>query len=107
MATATTREFRVSLPPQMGKWVSAKVESGAYGSADDLIREALRALQQREQDKALDLEVVRAKIASGLAQARRGGLPGGGQGFGAMLGTLQTKKGRKPRKMAPRRNAFV
>src|SRR5947209_2969257 len=70
----TAHPLSVSLPPQMAKWVSDRVNSGQYESADDLIAEALRVLRERDRDREADLGRVRAKIESGLAQARRGEL---------------------------------
>jgi antitoxin ParD1/3/4 len=44
--------MNVSLTPELEKFVSAKVETGRYNSASEVVREALRLLEERDQTKA-------------------------------------------------------
>lgn len=46
MATRTT--LNVSLPVELGRYVEARVASGHYASASEVIRAALRLLIERE-----------------------------------------------------------
>lgn len=46
MATRTT--LNVSLPTELGRFVEALVSSGRYASASEVVRVALRLLQERE-----------------------------------------------------------
>jgi putative addiction module CopG family antidote len=55
----------LSLTPELKKLIAENVASGAYASADELVREALRLLAA--QDAAL-----RQRIATGAAQPDRG-----------------------------------
>lgn len=48
------------------------VRSGSYGSASEVVREALRLFQEREQLHQVRLEELRKEIAIGVAQADRG-----------------------------------
>ena len=41
-------ELTVTLPPDVAALVEHKVRSGAYASASDVVREGLRALQERD-----------------------------------------------------------
>jgi antitoxin ParD1/3/4 len=41
--------MNVSLTPQLEKFVSAKVETGRYTSASEVVREALRLLEEHDQ----------------------------------------------------------
>ena len=59
--------MNISLTPVLENYVKNKVESGLYNSASEVIREGLRALQEKEID---------AKIQTGLEQAEAGlGIP--------------------------------
>jgi antitoxin ParD1/3/4 len=47
--------MNVSLTPELEKFVSAKVEAGRYNSASEVVREALRLLEERDQNRAARL----------------------------------------------------
>jgi len=44
----TTRQLSVTLPIEMADMIRSKVESGRYASESEVIRDGLRALQDRE-----------------------------------------------------------
>lgn len=57
-----------SLTPQLEAFVAERVAAGAYNNASEVVRDALRILQQREQRLAkLDTSIKR-----GLGEAARG-----------------------------------
>ena len=58
--------MNVSLTPQLEELVKKKVESGLYGSASEVMREALRLLEERDRLHAMRLEELRAEIKKGL-----------------------------------------
>lgn len=58
--------MNVSLTPQLEKLVKSKVDSGLYGSASEVMREALRLLEERDRRHALRVEELRAEIKKGL-----------------------------------------
>ena len=60
--------MNVSLTPQLEKWVNTKVATGRYGSASEVVREALRTLVERDMLR----ERLNRDIAAGLAQIQRG-----------------------------------
>lgn len=62
--------MNISLTPQLEKLVKNKVESGHYSSASEVMREALRLLQERDQRHALRLDELRAEIKKGLDSGR-------------------------------------
>ena len=75
MAGRTT--LNVSLTHDLGDFVAAKVASGRYVSASEVVREGLRLLEERERLQEAALIEVREKIAVGLASLDRGeGVPG-------------------------------
>jgi antitoxin ParD1/3/4 len=57
----------VSLTPQLEAMIQQRVESGRYTDADEVVREALQLLEEREQRDHL-----RSLLEVGLEQLRRG-----------------------------------
>lgn len=64
--------MNVSLPPELEARVRQRVESGMYGSASEVIREALRLFEAYEQVRAAKLDSLRQDIAAGLKEAKNG-----------------------------------
>jgi len=62
----------VNLTPELEKLVQAKVRSGRYNSASEVVREALRLLEEHGQVRKLQLQELRKKINEGLASLERG-----------------------------------
>jgi len=58
--------MNISLTPQLEKLVKNKVESGLYGSASEVMRDALRLLEERDRRQILRVEELRAEIKKGL-----------------------------------------
>lgn len=57
--------MNVSLTPQLEDLVQKKVASGLYGSASEVMREALRLLEERDRVQALRLEELREEVRKG------------------------------------------
>ena len=64
--------MNVSLPPELEARVRRRVESGMYGSASEVIREALRLFEAYEQVKTARLDSLRQDIAKGLSDVENG-----------------------------------
>ena len=64
--------MNVSLPPELEARVRQRVESGMYGSASEVIREALRLFEAYEQVKTAKLDSLRQDIAQGMGDAKNG-----------------------------------
>jgi len=58
--------MNVSLTPQLEELVKRKVESGLYGSASEVMREALRLLDEHDRLRTMRLEELRAEIQKGM-----------------------------------------
>ena len=56
----------IFLPPDLESLVKTKVESGLYNSASEVMREALRLLEERDQLDALRREALRRDIQEGI-----------------------------------------
>ena len=59
--------MNVSLTPQLEAMVQAKVESGMYTSASEVVREALRLLDEYDRIRTMRLVELRRDIAAGLS----------------------------------------
>ncbi len=64
--------LNVSLPPELEIRVRQRVESGFYGSASEVIREALRLLESYEKLHETKLAALQADITVGLEQLKNG-----------------------------------
>jgi antitoxin ParD1/3/4 len=64
--------LNVSLPPELEARVRQKVESGLYGSASEVIREALRLFEAYEDARAATFAALRADISQGMADIEAG-----------------------------------
>lgn len=62
--------MNVSLTPQLEALIHQKVETGLYNNASEVVREALRLLDERDRR----LQWLRAEIAIGDEQIARGEL---------------------------------
>lgn len=75
MAERTT--LNVSLTRNLGDFIAAKVASGRYRSASEVVREGLRLLEAQDRLREAALTEIRRKIEAGLASLDRGaGRPG-------------------------------
>ncbi len=65
--------MNVSLTPELIKIVQRKVESGLYGNASEVIREAIRQMESSEQlAYEVRLERLRKALEPGLADVAAG-----------------------------------
>ena len=64
--------MNVSLTPELEKFVSAKVESGRYTSASEVVREALRLLDDHESARAAQVANFNGELVRRLAALDRG-----------------------------------
>ncbi|WP_421848026.1 type II toxin-antitoxin system ParD family antitoxin [Novosphingobium sp.] len=64
--------MNVSLTPELETLVHNKVKAGRYNSASEVVREALRLMEERDQLQELHKASMREKIAAGVASLRAG-----------------------------------
>lgn len=62
----------VTLTPELERLIHDKVASGLYASEDEVIREALRLLKDRDELRFLAVEDLRREVQKGLGQLDRG-----------------------------------
>jgi antitoxin ParD1/3/4 len=88
--------MNVSLTKALEDFVNERVASGRYGSASEVVREALRLLEHRDRVREAQVSELRAEIARGLIELDAGA--------GESLDMAKTKtRARKRLKSARRR----
>jgi antitoxin ParD1/3/4 len=58
--------MNINLTPHLEELVRRKVESGLYSSASEVVREALRLMDEKDQLRAAKLEQLRQDLQDGL-----------------------------------------
>ena len=66
--------LNVNLTPKLEDMVRQKVEDGLYNNASEVVREALRLMEARDQREAARLDALRQDIRAGLDSADAGDL---------------------------------
>jgi antitoxin ParD1/3/4 len=73
--------MNVHLTDELERLVQDKVRTGRYNSASEVVREALRLLEERDELRALRKEELRKKIAEGMQAVRAGRVQDGEEVF--------------------------
>jgi antitoxin ParD1/3/4 len=73
--------MNVHLTDELERLVQTKVQSGRYNSASEVVREALRLLEERDELRALRKQELRKKIAEGLDAVKAGRVQDGEEVF--------------------------
>ena len=92
MASRTT--LNVSLTPDLSRFVENRLRSGKYQTASEVVREALRLLEGRDQAPTASVEELKREIEIGLSQLRRGEGVDGEEFFGRLAARRRAKKAR-------------
>lgn len=58
--------MNISLTPHLEKMIREKIASGSYNSASEVVREALRLMEQEDKLRSLKLERLRQDVREGL-----------------------------------------
>ena len=66
----TAEKISITLTPEMNRIIKRRVEAGDFASSSELIREALRVWQKREDEHQERLASVRARIQKSLDDPR-------------------------------------
>ncbi|MBC6478751.1 MAG: type II toxin-antitoxin system ParD family antitoxin [Hormoscilla sp. GM7CHS1pb] len=69
--------MNITLKPQQEKFLREKLDSGKYGTIDEVIAEAFKLLEERDEHYQQWLDETRKKVAIGIEQANRGQLTDG------------------------------
>jgi antitoxin ParD1/3/4 len=99
MAHRTT--VNISLTPELDAFLQSRVKSGRYQTTSEVVREALRLLEQQEKERETGLKQLKAKLARGADQAERGELLDGEEVFEELRELIEER--RRAKKRAVRR----
>jgi antitoxin ParD1/3/4 len=89
-----------SLTPELGAFVQKRVKSGHYQTASEVVREALRLLQQKEEERIEALRELKTKLKRGAAQATRGDLLDGPAVFDELREMIEERRKAKTKALA-------
>jgi antitoxin ParD1/3/4 len=87
--------MNVHLTPELEQLVHAKVQSGRYNSASEVVREALRIMEQRDEVRSIQLQELRNRMDRALAESVRGEGTDGEEFLQGMLDELDAGHRRK------------
>ena len=87
--------MNVHLTPELEQLVQTKVQSGRYNSASEVVREALRLMEQKDELRTIQLQELRKRMDKGLAQAERGEGVDGEVFMQGLLEDLDTRESKR------------
>jgi antitoxin ParD1/3/4 len=87
--------MNVHLTPELERLVHKKVRTGRYNSASEVVREALRLLEEYDGVRATQLRELRRRMDNGLASLDRGEGVDGELFMGRLVSSLTPKPGRR------------
>jgi antitoxin ParD1/3/4 len=64
--------MNVSLTPELEEYIAQLVEEGRYRSASEVVRMAVRTLQDQEEERRIRLQALTDAIDTGLGQLAAG-----------------------------------
>jgi antitoxin ParD1/3/4 len=88
--------MNVSLTPELENFVQSKVTSGRYTSTSEVVREALRLLEDHDKARAAHLEEFRSELDRRLASLVRGE----GMDVEMVFAEIRKKSGQRRRQRA-------
>lgn len=86
----------VQLTPELERLIEDKLKSGRYGSASEIVRVALRLLEEHDRLQQVWAEDMRQKIAEGLDQLNKGERLDGEEVFDELEKELEKRTGPAP-----------
>jgi len=77
VSTMASNRITVTLPPELEAFIEERIAAGRFASAGEAVREGLRLLEVREQEREAVLSELRHEIEIGVEQAKAGKLSDG------------------------------
>jgi antitoxin ParD1/3/4 len=82
------------LTPEPETFIQARLKTGCYQTAGEVVREALRLLDREEKGRASAVRRLKSKLERGAAQAERGELLEPGEVFEELRNLIDAAPGR-------------
>jgi len=70
MQTEKAERITITLPPDMLATIKSKVQSGAYGSTSEVIREAMRFWERQQEEHEARLSLIRSRLAASATSGK-------------------------------------
>jgi antitoxin ParD1/3/4 len=87
--------MNVHLTPEVEQLVQTKVRSGRYNSASEVVREALRLMEKKDELRTLQLRELRTRVDRGLAEVERGEGADGEKFMKRLIDNLETSESKR------------
>ncbi|HVO79698.1 MAG TPA: type II toxin-antitoxin system ParD family antitoxin [Terriglobales bacterium] len=87
--------MNVNLGPTFDQFVAEMLDTGLYQSQSEILREGLRLLKEREDQKKVRLAELRKQIALGVELADRGNFVDGPRTFARIRDQARRRRRRK------------
>lgn len=84
--------MNVHLTPELEELVHNKVQSGRYNSASEVVREALRLMEHKDELRAVQMQELRSRMDRALGPADRGEVADGEQFIEEMIADLDARE---------------
>jgi antitoxin ParD1/3/4 len=84
--------MNVHLTPELEQLVQNKVQTGRYNSASEVVREALRLMEQKDELRAVQMQELRNRMDRALGQADRGEGADGEQFMQELISDLDARE---------------
>ena len=91
MATHRTT-VNISITPELDTFLQSRVESGRYQTTSEVVREALRLLERREQERDEALFHLKERLERSAGQAERGELIDGDEVFDELREMIEERR---------------
>lgn len=92
--------LNVSLTPELERFIQARVKTGRYQTASEVVREGLRLLELQERDREQAYHELKSKLRRSAAQAERGELVDGEKAFKKLDAMIERHRRARRRKTA-------
>ncbi len=87
--------MNVHLTPELEQLIQSKVQCGRYNSASEVVREALRLMEQRDELRGIQIQELRSRMDRALAESARGEGADGEEFLQGLIEDLETGTKRK------------
>ena len=89
---AARTSVNISITPELDSFLQSRVASGRYQTTGEVVRDALRLLEQQETEEDEGFRRLKAKLQTGADEAKNGDLPDGGVVFEELRTLIEERR---------------